>query len=280
MSNIKSILLFCGLGSFLTSNSQQNYIIPKQTFQPYKILGFQEQPSYAVTSIKTDQVVKIDSFEISHLITLKAYKEYLEKVKKDSSFDFYLKQLPDSTITSAENYKTYISSKKYEAFPAVGISWEAAINYCKWRTLKENNGADIKFIYRLPILGEWLVTYNYLEANKSTHDLSKNYSDWTMNDYYEAIIGFKSDSTFVYDGFLGTPAEKDHPRDKRKIAMGDSYLFQHERLRQHFFGYYSFNGYRQIGFRLVKEPVKENMDTKSLAKKIIIYWGIGKIDQQ
>ena len=75
-------------------------------------------------------------------------------------------------------------------------SWEAAMNYCKWRTQQENKTADIKFIYRLPKLGEWLAAYQYLINNGNTNDFSKHFSDWTMNTYFEGVSGFKSDSIF------------------------------------------------------------------------------------
>lgn len=280
MDNIKRLLIILGLFLSFGVYSQQNYSIPEQMFQPYKILGIQEN-RYALTFANTDLWVKIDSFEISHLVTFKEYRQYLETIQKDSSFSFYLSQLPDSSIALKENYSEYISNKKFDAFPVLGISWDAAMNYCKWKTLQENDLRDLKFIYRLPKLGEWLAAYNYLETNKTTNDFSKNYSDWTMSLYFEGG-SFRSDSNFVFDKFIYLQASKDHPRDKRKIVMGGSYLFQHPTLRQHISPYFAFNGYRQIAFRLIKETLKENADSKSLSNRIIIYWGLvtERADQQ
>lgn len=267
----KAVSLTIGLLLFFVGICQQVYIIPKQTFNPYKVLGFSDEGYDQSTKDEANFKMEIDSFEISSQVSFKHYKLYLESVKKDSSYNFYSSQLPDSNITSKEKYKDYISNKNYDDFPVAGISWEAAMNYCKWRTLQENKGMEIQFIYRLPKLGEWLAAYNFLETSNSKNDFSKNFSDWTMSTYYEAAVGF--DSTFVYDLFLDLPSAKDPPRVKRKMVAGNSYLFQSEVLR-YLFSIYTFNGYRQIAFRLVKEEIKNSNISKSLYKNVLAYWAI------
>lgn len=273
----KAVSLTIGLLLFFVGICQQVYIISKQTFYPYKVLEYSES-GYSGNEKNAEKFnikMTIDSFEISSQITFKQYKLYLKSIRKDSSYNFYLSQFPDSNITSKENYSIYISNKKYENFPVAGISWEAAMNYCKWRTLQENKGTGIKFIYRLPEIIEWLAAYNFLEKNDSKHDFSKNFSDWTMSTYYEGISGFKNDSILVYDLFSDLPKTKDHPREKRKRIIGDSYFFQREELREHFRTNYTFEGYRQVSFRLIKVPLNKSNDFKSLTKRIIDYWGIG-----
>ncbi len=270
----KSIALILSLLLSLVGICQQVYLIPKQTFQPYKVLGYSERDygiGYKVDTQKINFKMAIDSFEISSQVTFRQYKLYLESVKKDSSYKFYLSQLPDSNITSKENYKAYISNKKYDDFPVTGISWEAAMNYCKWKTIQENKGTDLKFIYRLPQVSEWLAAYHFLEKSNSRNDFSKNFSDWTMSLYFEGAFGFKT--SFSYDiSYLQKP--DDRARDKRKIAIGDSYLFQTEKLLTHSTGYYAFNGYRHIAFRLVKEEIKKTDNSKSLLKNILTYWDL------
>jgi len=272
----KSIAVISALLYCLAGICQQVYVIPKQTFQPYKILGLSERDygiGYEADTAKINFKMSIDSFEISSQVTFKQYNLYLESVKKDSTYNFYVSQLPDSNITSKENYKAYISDKKYDVFPVAGISWEAAMNYCKWRTTQENKGTDFKFIYRLPKVSEWLAAYNLLKENDTPNDFNKNFSDWTMGLYFEGSYNFKVWSSFVYDVvYLQKPG--DHDRDKRKRVIGDSYLFQREKLINHSSGYYAFSGYRQIAFRLVKEEIKNNDDSKSLHKNVLAYWGI------
>lgn len=275
MKGQKSIAFIAAFLFYVTGFSQSVYNIPKQTFQPYRVLGVDENEfTYALTDTNRKNFkLSIDSFEISSQVTFRQYKLYLESVKKDSANTFYLSQLPDSNITSKKNYSIYISNKKYDDFPVAGISWEAAMNYCKWRTLQENKGIDFKYIYRLPELGEWLAAYNYLMNSGSENDFSKNYSDWTITDYYEV-------GTFVGKGLsfgfyaLNLPKKGNYRNNPRMVIIGDSYLFQKEKLGQFFFAHYVFNGYREVGFRLIKEQLKESKNSDLFLKNIWTYWDI------
>jgi hypothetical protein len=255
----------------LAGYSQQFYLIPGRSFNPYDVLGYNTDGVYyyAYTE-KINFTMKIDSLDISKQITLGQYKEYLNAIKKDSSYSFYLTQLPDSNITTKENYTKYITDKKYDNFPAAGISWEAAMNFCKWKTLNENKSGKINYIYRLPKLSEWLDAHSYLENNKYESDFNRNYSDWTMNTYYEGSFTSKADSSFSYDVFY-LPKPTDRPRVKRVRIIGDSYLYQRENLIHHSGSFYTFNGYRQVAFRMVKEDIH---DKKPLADKVITYWDL------
>ena len=82
--------------------------------------------------------VFIDETEIANV----HYLEYLHYVEKDSSRSFYLSQLPDTTCwlkefapeDSVSEYSwDYLRSPVYRYFPLVGVSYEQAMNYCKWR---------------------------------------------------------------------------------------------------------------------------------------------------
>ena len=254
---------------FLIAEAQQSFFIPAQKIQPYRILGHNDYGYIGGNKFSGDFTMAIDSFEMSGLITLGQYKEYLTAIKKDSSELYYQAQLPDPKMLSKEDYSKYLSDRSFEKFPVAGVSWDAAMNYCKWRTLRQNIG-PLEFIYRLPKISEWLSAYAFLKGNDK-NDLSKNYSDWTMSLYFEG--GSFSDTTFAYD-ILYIQNINDKPRDKRKRVIGGSYLIQHESLGQHLSrGYYSFEGHREIGFRLIKEYLK-NDDPKSLPSRIMQYWGI------
>jgi Sulfatase-modifying factor enzyme 1 len=274
MSYQKSIALISAIFYCFVGVCQQVYVIPKQTFQPYKVLGYSEKNDDSWgEGEKVSFKMAVDSFEISSQVTFKQYKLYLESVKKDSSYNFYLSQLPDSNITSKENYSIYISNKKYDDFPVLGITWLAAMNYCKWRTLQENKSTNFKFIYRLPQLGEWLAAYNYLMNTGNKNDFSRNYSDWTITDYYEGGISVIVGSSFgFYAPFL--PKKGNYRDNPRRVVIGDSYLFQCEQLSQHFFAHYIFNGFREVGFRLIKERLKESDNSNVFLKNIWTYWDI------
>ena len=261
--------------SFCSVAAQQNFHIPRRSVQPYQILGYHRWGSGDTYDQKVNNFsMQVDSFEMSSLITLGEYKQYLAIIKKDSSEDYYRSQMPDPAILSADDYAKYLSQKSYEAFPVAGVSWDAAMNYCKWKTLQENKNGNLQFIYRLPQISEWLSAYDYLGAAKS--DMNKNFSDWTMALYYEGSFIGRIDTFFQFD-LASAPALSDKPRDKRKRVIGDSYLFQREDIVGHLQqGYFSFDGFRHVGFRLIKRYLANN-SRKSLEASILRSWGISSI---
>jgi formylglycine-generating enzyme required for sulfatase activity len=123
--------------------------------------------------------VFIDETEIANL----HYLEYLYYVSKDSTKEFYNSQLLDSTAWQVfmqpkdsidwflMNYNDYPG---FRYFPVIGVSYEQAINYCKWRSDAVNEvyqqrqrdkrylrkhprfkDYDIWVEYRLPTKAEW-----------------------------------------------------------------------------------------------------------------------------
>jgi Sulfatase-modifying factor enzyme 1 len=265
--NFFKLLLFAV--SFLIQgkgHAQQFYSVPANTILPYDILGIKEEGSLKDnTRIKTK--IKVEAFDISHQITFGAYKTYLEAIKKDSSIEFYKTQLPDSSIFSKENYQTYITDKKYDSFAVASISWDAAMQYCKWKTIHDTG----VYLYRLPKLSEWLAAYKYLGDKKLPNDINKYFSDWTLSFYYEGISS-RVDDSFAFDASFFAK-QNDPPRLKRKMAMGDSYLIQHENLVEHIRGLFAFSGYREVSFRIVKEKIS-NISTFRLNKSILDFWGM------
>ena len=264
------LTLLISLASFAPAHkSAQLYSIPTQTINLYKSLAYNSR-----TSAQT-----IKAFQISEQVTYKEYKDYLTSIKKDSSATFYLTQLPDSSIGSAEVYKEYITSVEYDNFPVLGISWDNAMNFCKWKTQKENKDG-IQVIYRLPNCSEWLAAYSYLSENKIKNDFNRNYSDWLVNAFDESVSHYASDtssSQFIYD-WLYFHASKDPLGYKRKLVIGNSYLYQQQNILFYLFSFYANEGYRQIGFRYVKETVSESPETgqngKSIAQSLIEHWGL------
>jgi hypothetical protein len=213
-----------------------------------------------------------DSFMISHFINLGEYKKYLADIKRDSANEFFLLQLPDSSITSSENYTKYITDDKYNSSPVVGIRWDAAMNYCKWLTLKENKSTGIQYVYRLPKVSEWLLAKKYLNEAAIQNDLNKNYSDWTVCLYYEGAYSF---GNFSYD-VIYYPKKTDPARGRRSRVIGNSFLFQHETLKEFSGSFYQFNGYRQIAFRIVREYIKDAGQIKSNSSNLLKYWNIAQ----
>ncbi|MBL7890732.1 MAG: SUMF1/EgtB/PvdO family nonheme iron enzyme [Bacteroidia bacterium] len=259
------MLLFAGT----TASAQQIfYSIPKQELNLYKMIGNENKKS----------IQTIKEFEISKQVTLKEYKEYLAAIKKDSSEAFYRTQLPDTSIGTKAVREKYLNEKQYEDFPVLGISWDNAMNYCKWKTIKENKDS-IRIIYRLPHCSEWLSAHYYLENTKQKHDLNKNYSDWTLATYDESFFLFNKANepiNFFFDHFY-FHSSNDARVLKRKRVMGNNFFYQQDKKFMDFASFYANDGYKYIGFRCVKEQVKsvpKELNDKSLSTSLLNYWGI------
>lgn len=252
----------------INSSAQLFYNIPKQNIKPYELFGDSINPYRAKSK---NCILEVDSFTISKLITLGEFKEYLSEVKKDSSYEFYLSQWPDSSIASEGNYRNYITNESYINYPAAGITWRAAMNFCRWKTLKDNKTDTISFIYLLPGHTEWIAAWAYLDGNKIKHDFNNNFSDWTMNMYCEGgCLGSYSDSCEGYKGHSYYFLQNDPPRMNRMYALGNSFNFN--RRASYTRGYYTFKGYRHIAFRVVKVYLPAKEDKKFLLNTIIKDW--------
>ena len=219
---------------------------------------------------KSNDSLVVNAFEISEFISYGEYKEYLKDIKRDSSKQFYFTQLPDSTMCLPNCYESYVSSSQFDTYPVVGISWEAAMEYCKWRTLKENTGEKIKFIYRLPSAPEWVAAY--ASSNKPL-DMNQDYSDWLINSKNEWYWSSNRTSTNPLNYVLFAKKE-DLKVLKRKVVIGNSFLFQQEKLIDFYgFSYYSFEGYRHVSFRIVKDDLIRQEHT-SLADRVLKNWNL------
>jgi hypothetical protein len=247
--------------------AQQMHKIPMRVLNLYKLIG----------DTTNNYLDTVRNFEISDFITYKEYKVYLASMKKDSSTSFYKSQLPDTNIAfKKEVYEKYINSSEYDNYPVIGISWDNAMNYCKWKTLKENKDS-IKVYYRLPDCSEWLSAMDFMSNQKIKNDFNQNYSDWLMGSRDETtfIYNRKKYNYFPYD-YCYIHRKDDSPALKRKFVIGDSYLYQLGRLKDYAnFSYHSYNGYRQVAFRIVKKNrmlSEYNHNNNGVFK----YWGLEK----
>lgn len=244
---IVTSLLF-GFGTFEVY--KKYYKIPNQDLDLNQLIG----------DTLNKGVNHVGSFEISTLVTFKEYKVYLKEIKKDSSKEYYYKQLPDSSIAPLDVWNKYVTSNEYDKYPVLGIRWESAMNYCKWKTLKETVNDSLSVIYELPNMSEWLAAKHYLDLKKVKHDFSKNYSDWLIVTFDESVYNFFS-KNYTYD-YSYYHQNFDPPSLKRKRIIGNSYLFNG--LKQKYYGY-ADKGYRYVGFRYVKrifeaKPKQEAME--------------------
>jgi len=104
----------------------------------------------------------VDETEVSNI----QWKEFLYWLKKHDTFQYNL-MLPDTNVWRSQfaNHepfvKYYFQHPAYTNYPVVGITYNQALAYCKWRGdrvleyLKLKNSPIKKLIYRLPTEEEW-----------------------------------------------------------------------------------------------------------------------------
>lgn len=130
-------------------------------------------------TIRLAENLFVDESEVANIHWL----EYLQRIRLDSSTAFYRSQLPDSTTwtiltatpppdaTSGPSTEYYFRYPGFRYYPAVGISYEQAAAYCKWRSATVNEllrqgpefrkkhpelrDYDVSVEYRLPTEAEW-----------------------------------------------------------------------------------------------------------------------------
>ncbi|MGB0888036.1 MAG: SUMF1/EgtB/PvdO family nonheme iron enzyme [Vicingaceae bacterium] len=122
-------------------------------------------------TVKVDGTTYMDETEVSNFM----WMEYVYWNGRSYGFDSpeYIKTLPDTTVWeikqeyNAPYVKLYLRHPAYRDYPIVGITYEQALDYCKWRTnrvkesFEKRKGKDKKSIFptefkcRLPTKKEW-----------------------------------------------------------------------------------------------------------------------------
>lgn len=199
-------------------------------------------------------VHELGSFRISNQITLKQYKQYLNSIKKDSLYSFYLSQLPK--IENQEKLTAkYLSSNEFDSQPVIGVSMDNACNFARWYTAIQKNN---KVKYRLPILVEWI------SMNEEKKTFSDDFLlDWTLNSYDESSLLFYKKGEFPL-GYFYQHKNTDPKIKKRKSVIGRSFrisLADPVKISSRF-SYFADEGYADVGFRLVEVNKVDFLDKK------------------
>ncbi|MBC6699238.1 SUMF1/EgtB/PvdO family nonheme iron enzyme [Hymenobacter puniceus] len=142
-------------------------------------VGATPRPPEPPGTIRLADNLFVDESEVANIHWL----EYLQRIRLDSSTAFYRSQLPDSTTwtiltatppagaAGGPSTEYYFRYPGFRYYPAVGISYEQAAAYCKWRSATVNEllrqgpefrkkhpelrDYDLTVEYRLPTEAEW-----------------------------------------------------------------------------------------------------------------------------
>jgi len=225
-----------------------------------------------------------------HEVTIGQFLEFLKNVG-NSGTEFNLTDVNESINFSAsytpikKNYamkrgkgKTWGNKKQ----PIVGVSWQAAVYFCQWLTLRESKEKRLpkNYVYRLPTEAEWeyscrsgsatdysfgkdepiLLDYAWYRDNSSrktstvgkkkpnswgVYDMHGNVWEW-CNDWY--------DETYITDE-INDPFGPESSPDNLKVLRGGSFASSPSDLKSSTRYSFRYKGSKKnIGFRIVCAP--------------------------
>ncbi len=135
---------------------------------------------FRLSALSTDSIF-MNSFYIKTTeVTNKEYMEFINDLKQDSSSPWNASRIQKELLPDAQKMAKisvdgayvpvydYLTSKKYQSYPALGISWVAANEYCKWfkkHLLNSGEQQNLEHLLdiHLPTLYEWYYA-NYADA--------------------------------------------------------------------------------------------------------------------
>jgi formylglycine-generating enzyme required for sulfatase activity len=114
-----------------------------------------------IPGIKTAEINASKYYMYDHEVSVSDYQEFMDYLKKEQKYDVLEKIRPDSTKWIFEDkvpFQKYFYSNEYLNFPVVCISYDAAVEYCKWIELLINKSRkDSRIaVVRLPTNFEWV----------------------------------------------------------------------------------------------------------------------------
>ena len=115
------------------------------------VLGtFEEDVFYTHDNVERTVTVQsffLDQTEIANIHWL----EYLHYIQRDSSETYFQSALPDTTVWEKElafntpYVSNYLRYPGFRYYPVVGVSWNQAIDYCRWRTEAVNKQRAMEY---------------------------------------------------------------------------------------------------------------------------------------
>ena len=115
------------------------------------VLGtFEEDVFYTHDNVERTVTVQsffLDQTEIANIHWL----EYLHYIQRDSSETYFQSALPDTTVWEKElafntpYVSNYLRYPGFRYYPVVGVSWNQAVDYCRWRTEAVNKQRAMEY---------------------------------------------------------------------------------------------------------------------------------------
>lgn len=149
--------------------------------------------------VKTQKDLYVSKYEVSNL----DYRNFLADLLSNKKTVIYNHCFPDTLVWKANPQIAsplvtfYFRHPSYDQYPVVGVSYEAALQYCAWLTEKYHEDANRKYkkvVFKLPSKEEWIFA-----ANKG--DTSKMYTwgtGFVQNNRKQYLCNFKH-TNFVFD---------------------------------------------------------------------------------
>jgi formylglycine-generating enzyme required for sulfatase activity len=221
-------------------------------------------------TVKIHENFYVDQNEIRNI----DYREYLYWLRKEYGVDSqeYIMSLPDTLVFADQEIKlleSYFRHPDFRDFPVVGVSYEQATSYCRWRTDRVNEQFSLKnddphcskraitktFEYRLPTPNEWeeiaaiefdSKTLAKMKKSGKTYGNFADNSNTNLLKITTKVRSFTANKVGLYDVF-GNVAEM---TSEIGIAKGGAYIHKKDECALDSIFTYD-KPYSWLGFRCV-----------------------------
>lgn len=250
-----TLLAICAISSNV-AQTKFTYI-PAQSY----VMGAENDGDFT-HNVRT-KTVSISAFEMSSQVTVAEYLAFVNEQRRLRGSKYANLLMPKKEcFTTEDMYSKYIHDKAYQKEPIVGISWENAHEYIRWKNQHPVKDKNAKSPYRLPTESEWEGAYRHMTEQKN-NDFG-NVSDWTLSAYDESVYEFVQDLSSAY---TYKAVECDPLVLKRKVIRGNSFLYSVDMPASHRTYGYKDSSYMHVGFRLVRSVYDR---TNDFNKELII----------